>query len=306
MAELPLVVTANGEKILERVRRDRDELRAALRRHGALLLRDFEVGGVDGFESVVNELSGPTLRYVERSSPRAVIKGGVYTSTDYPPENEIFLHNENSYQAAWPLVLYFYCVRPPLTQGATPLADTRRVCAAVDPVVRAEFGRRKWMVVRNYGEEVGLSWREAFNTDDREKVLKHCADNGIRAQWRGNSLHTTAVRDALHRHPETGDLVWFNHIVAFHVSTLPEPVRLGLLEMFGEENLPNNTYYGDGAPIPDEVVNHLRSCYRHASVRFDYRRDDILVVDNMLTSHGREPFTGPRRIAVAMAEASGG
>jgi hypothetical protein len=160
--------------------------------------------------------------------------------------------------------------------------------------------------VRNYGEEVGLSWREAFNTDDREQVLRHCADNGIRAEWRGDGLRTTTVRDALHRHPETGDLLWFNHIVAFHVSTLPEPVRLGLLEMFGKENLPSNTYYGDGAPIPDEVVDHLRSCYRNASVRFDYRRDDILVVDNMLASHGREPFTGPRRIAVAMAEASDG
>ncbi|MFJ8027014.1 hypothetical protein [Streptomyces sp. NPDC096311] len=32
--------------------------------------------------------------------------------------------------------------------------------------------------------------------------------------------------------------------------------------------------------------------------------DDVLVVDNMLAAHGREPFTGPRKIAVAMAEPS--
>ena len=51
----------------------------------------------------------------------------MYTSTDYPPSEEIFLHNENSYQATWPLTLFFSCVTPPDTLGSTPLADTRRV-----------------------------------------------------------------------------------------------------------------------------------------------------------------------------------
>jgi alpha-ketoglutarate-dependent taurine dioxygenase len=73
--------------------------------------------------------------------------------------------------------------------------------------------------------------------------------------------------------------------------------------MFGAEGLPANTYYGDGGEIPADVMDHLRAAYRAASVRFDYQRDDVLVVDNMTAAHGREPFTGPRKIAVAMAEA---
>jgi hypothetical protein len=32
---------------------------------------------------------------------------------------------------------------------------------------------------------------------------------------------------------------------------------------------------------------------------------DILMVDNMLVAHGREPFSGPRKILVAMAEPFG-
>jgi alpha-ketoglutarate-dependent taurine dioxygenase len=301
---LPLVVEGGGE-IVDRVRAGRAELREALVVHGAVLLRGFRVGGVEGFEAVVRELSGPALAYSERSSPRTVIKGHVYTSTDYPADQEIFLHNENSYQAGWPRVLYFHCVEPPHTQGATPLADTRRVLEAIDPDVREEFTRRRWMVVRNYSDEVGLSWRAAFGTGSRDEVSRYCAENGIRACWRDDGhLRTEAVRDAVHRHPVTGASVWFNHATVFHITTLPEPVRLGLLEMYGEDGLPGNTYYGDGAPIPDAVTEHLRACYRAAAVRFDYRRDDVLVVDNMLAAHGREPFTGPRRIAVAMAEPS--
>jgi alpha-ketoglutarate-dependent taurine dioxygenase len=37
-------------------------------------------------------------------------------------------------------------------------------------------------------------------------------------------------------------------------------------------------------------------------VIFPWRQDDILMLDNFLVSHGREPFVGPRRILVAMAE----
>ncbi|MFF3767589.1 TauD/TfdA family dioxygenase [Streptomyces sp. NPDC001922] len=299
----PQLVEGDGAPAAEYARVGRADLRTALRRRGALLLRGFDVGGPDGFADVVRALSDEPLAYTERSSPRSVIKGRVYTSTDYPPQEEIFLHNENAYQAAWPLTLFFHCVRPPLTEGATPLADTRRVLAALDDSVREEFVRRGWSVVRNYRADLGLTWAEAFGTDSRTEVDRYCARNGIETRWfDGGRLRTRAVRQAVHRHPVTGESVWFNHATVFHVTTLPESARLGLLEMVGEENLPSQTYYGDGGAIPQDVTDHLRACFREASTRFDYRADDVLVVDNMLVAHGREPFTGPRRIAVAMAE----
>ncbi|TCJ94955.1 TauD/TfdA family dioxygenase [Nocardia alba] len=303
---IPFVVDGAGPA-LDRLRADRTALRDRLTEHGAVLLRGFDVGGTDGFESCVRAISGELLTYVEQSSPRTRIKGNVYTSTEYPQHAEIPLHNEMSYQAIWPLTLFFHCVEPPQTQGATPLSSTRRVYELIDPAVRAEFERRRWMVVRNYGEDIGLRWWTAFGTEDRREVERLCAAGGVEPEWReGNALRTTAVRDVVHRHPKTGVPLWFNHIVLFHESSLAPTVREGLLDIYGCDGLPNNTYYGDGAPIPDEVVAHLRQCYRDASTRFDYRRDDLLIVDNMATAHGREPFTGPRRIAVAMSEASNG
>lgn len=305
--QLPLTVDGGDHRLVEHIRHHREELREQLRTHGALLFRDFAVDGVDGFDAVVRELSGEPLTYAERSSPRQSIKGNVYTSTEYPPQEEIFAHNENSYQAVWPLVLYFYCIEPPLTLGATPLSSTRALYRAIDPAVREEFERRRWSVVRNYGGGLGLPWTEVFNTDDREEVERHCAGQGIETTWIGSDrLRTRAVRDAVHKHPVTGDQVWFNHATFFHVSTLPEELRLGLQAMCKPEDLPSNTYYGDGEPIPDDVLDHLRECYRATSVRFDYRRHDVLVIDNMLSTHAREPFTGPRKIAVAMAEPYGG
>ncbi|OLR93059.1 TauD/TfdA family dioxygenase [Actinokineospora bangkokensis] len=299
---LPHVVAASGSAT-EYLAAHREQVRARLREHGAVLLRGFDIGGVDGFDAVVRAVSGAPLTYAERSSPRSTIKGQVYTSTDYPPAEEIFLHNENSYQASWPLSLFFYCVTPPDTLGATPLADTRRVLASIDPQVREEFTRRGWRVVRNFTDGFGVPWRQAFNTDDRAEVAAYCAKNGVEVEWVGaDGLRTTARRAAVHHHPVTGEPVWFNHATFFHVTTLAEEVCEGLRELFGEDELPTNTYFGDGGRIPDDVVAHLRDCYRAATRRFDWQRDDVLVVDNMLSAHAREPFTGPRKIAVAMAE----
>ncbi|WP_405363432.1 TauD/TfdA family dioxygenase [Kitasatospora sp. NBC_00085] len=302
---LPFVLAADapGTPVADVLPAARPLIRRRLLEHGAVLLRGFEVGGVDGFAGVVRAVSGEPLAYAERSSPRSTIKGQVYTSTDYPPAEEIFLHNENSYQADWPLTLFFSCVRPPDTLGATPLADTRRIHRSIDPAVREEFAARGWMVVRNFTDGFGVPWQQAFNTDDRAEVERYCARNGIEPRWTGeNGLRTLARRQAVHRHPVTGETVWFNHLAFFHVSTLAADVCAGLREMYDEEDLPTNTYYGDGAPVPDEVVAHLRACYRAEQRRFDWQLGDVLVVDNMLAAHGREPFTGPRRIAVAMAE----
>ncbi|MEU6556252.1 TauD/TfdA family dioxygenase [Streptomyces sp. NPDC046915] len=303
--DLPYTVNHTGTGLVETLTRRRAEIRERLHTHGAVLLRGFDMGGTQGHEAAVTTLSGPPLSYTERSSPRRAIQGRIYTSTDYPPTEEIFLHNENSYQASWPMTLFFHCVRPAATQGATPLADTREVLRAVDPEVVEEFTRRRWTVTRTYREELGLPWQYVFDTADRAEVDAYCAARGLRTEWRGKDvLRTVAVRDAVHRHPRSGERVWFNHITVFHVSTLPAVVRQGLLEMVGEEELPSNTYFGDGGPIGEDVLDHLRSCYRAALTRFDYQADDLLVVDNMLAAHGREPFTGPRQVAVAMAEPS--
>jgi alpha-ketoglutarate-dependent taurine dioxygenase len=279
---------AMGERLLE---------------HGAVLLRGFDIAAIAGFEQVVRTLSGPLLAYSERSSPRSSILNEVYTSTDYPREEEIFLHNENSYQAAWPRRLHFFCATPPESNGATPLADTRVVLTAIDPDVRAEFTRRGWMVVRNFHDGFGPSWQYVFGTDEPSDADAYCQNHGIRTEWRSdNALRTTAVRRPVHVHPQSGQHVWFNHIAFFHHTTLPAEVCEGLLGLFDEADLPTDTRYGDGGKIPDDVVAHLRDCYRNAQVRFDWRRDDVLIIDNMLAAHGREPFTGPRKIAVAMTE----
>jgi alpha-ketoglutarate-dependent taurine dioxygenase len=274
-----------------------------LLRHGGLLFRGFAVERPAQLESFIHAVSGEALEYRERSSPRSTVEGRVYTSTDYPPSFPIFLHNENSYQSTWPLKIFFYCQQPAASGGETPIADCRRVFAAIDPRVRDRFVEKGWMYVRNFGDGLGLDWRTVFQTADKDAVEAHCRNHGIEVEWKdGDRLRTRAVRPAVTRHPKTGDTLWFNHATFFHVSTLAPEIRDGLLADFAENDLPANTYYGDGSPIEPEALEHLRSLFHRETLSFPWQRGDVLLLDNMMVAHGRAPYSGERKILVGMAE----
>jgi alpha-ketoglutarate-dependent taurine dioxygenase len=282
---------------------NRAYLNAQLSKHGAILFRDFKLKSIDEFEQLIKAVSGESLAYHERSSPRHEVKGNIYTSTDYPAEQSIFLHNENSYQQIFPLKIFFYCVTPAEGGGETPLADCRRVFERIAPEITDRFIRKGWMYVRNFGHGFGLPWQTVFQTADKAAVEEHCRAAGVEVEWKDDQhLRTRAVRTAVAKHPRTGETVWFNHAAFFHVSTLEPMIREALLSEFEEEYLPSNSYYGDGSPIEHWVLDALREAYYKEMVSFSWEKGDVLMLDNMLIAHGRAPYSGPRKIVVGMAE----
>ena len=302
---LPLVVepAAAGLNLVAWAAERRAWVEEQLHRHGAILFRGFGVEAAERFEQFIEATSNGPLEYHERTSPRSSVGGRVYTSTDYPPEHPIFLHNEQSYNVTYLRKIYFCCLRPADAGGETPLADTRKVFARLRPETRRRFLEQGYTYARNFGDGLGLPWRDAFQTSSRAEVERYCREHDIELEWKpGDRLRTRQTRPAAALHPATGEAAWFNHATFFHVSTLPPPVRDRLLEEFAEEDLPNNTYYGDGSRIEPEVLEELRAAYLAEKVVFPWRAGDVLLVDNVLASHGREPFAGPRRVVAGMAD----
>ncbi|MDF0674713.1 MAG: TauD/TfdA family dioxygenase [Nitrospira sp.] len=306
---LPLLVqpTVTGLSIVGWAEQQREWVQTRLLYHGAILFRNFQVNGVTDFEQCVTALSGGALEYRFRASPRTQVGANVYTATDYPPDQSIFPHNEHAYSPVFPLQLFFYCAVPAQNGGETPIGDTREVHRSIDPEIKRRFLKKQIMYVRNYGDGFGLPWPTVFQTEDRSQVEAYCRSVGIEVEWKtGNRLRTRQVGPAVMRHPRTQEPIWFNHGTFFHVSTLEPTIREALLKEFTEEDLPQNTYYGDGQPIEPDVLEHLRSIYQEAMVVFPWQQGDVLLLDNMLALHGRRPFSGPRKILVAMAEACRG
>lgn len=88
----------------------------------------------------------------------------------------------------------------------------------------------------------------------------------------------------------------------WHVSTLPAEVAEYLLTEYGPEGVPRSAFYGDGSPIEDETVELIGRLYEENAVSVPWQRGDVLIVDNFLATHAREPFHGDRRILVAMSD----
>lgn len=270
-----------------------------LARHGAVRFTGFGIGFED-FPAAAAALAGPPVPYRERSSPRTELAPGVYSSTDHPADQPIALHNENSYQAAFPARLVFCCLSEADQGGGTPLADCRRILARLPAPVVAAFRARQVRYVRNYGGGLGLAWQDALGAD-RDTVARYCGEAGLTADWQPDGrLRTTAVRPAIAVHPGTGEQTWFNHAAFFHVSSLPPALSAAVLAQFGEDDLPANTYYGDGGRIEPATLAAIREAYEREAVCAPWRRGDVLLIDNLLVAHGRQPFTGNRRVVVSM------
>ena len=275
----------------------------SLRERGGILFRGFHLGSPSEFQRLISVISGELLRYAYASTPRTQVSGGIYTSTEYPANQRIPLHNEMSYARSWPMKIWFYCERPADSGGETPIADGREVFQRIDADVRDRFARKKVMYVRNYGEGVDLSWQEAFNTSSPAEVERFCVNAGIEFEWKaGGRLRTRQVCQAVATHQATGEKVWFNQAHLFHASSLDPDVRDKLLSQFSPEDLPRNACYGDGSPIETEALEEIRKAYEQSEVIFPWRAGDILLLDNELIAHGRRSYQGQRRVLVGMAE----
>lgn len=281
----------------------REVVERAKTRFGGVLLRGFAPLGVAGFERFAADFGKPLLDYEFGSTPRSRVEKGVYSSTEYPADQWIDQHNEQSYTLRWPASILFYCDVAPQSRGATPVADSRRVHARLDAALRARFAAHGVMYVRNYGNGLDVPWEQVFGTQDHREVERYCRANRIECEWLddGETLRTRQVCQSEARHPVTGDRVWFNQAHLFHVSNLPPTVREALLEVVDEDRLPRNTFFGDGTPIDPSMLDDIRAVYRDTMLCFPWQAGDTLVLDNMLMSHGRAPFTGKRRVLVAMS-----
>lgn len=280
----------------------RDLVDGQLARYGALLFRGFRVGSVGEFERFAQALC-PELfgEYGDLPSEQGGEK--VYKSTPYPAEKAILFHNESSHQHRWPLKQWFYCITAAAERGETPIVDCREVYRRLDPERRDEFTRKGLLYVRNFVRSLDVGWQDFFRNSDRSAIESYCRRAGIELEWLpDDGLRIKQRSPAVAIHPQTGETVFFNQIQLHHASFLEPEVRSSLLSLFGAEGLPRNVYFGDGSPIADDLAQAIGRLYWELSVQFPWQERDILMVDNMITAHARNPYVGERRIAVAMGQ----
>src|SRR5947208_5055508 len=274
----------------------RDALHAAVVEHGSLLVRGLRLRDVAETEAVFRRL-GSLMTEKEAFAGRRRYSEGVYSSSKWPPNQQMCMHHELSYRLEFPGLMLFACLTAPASGGATTVSDSPTVLGALPADLVQRFEREGWMLVRNYNEDFGASVEEAFGTADRGEVERYCRANATEFEWQPDgTLRTWQRRSAVVRHPVTGQRCWFNQVAFLNERTIDPEVREYLVDLYGEDGLPFTTRFGNGDPVGEDIVELLNETYEAHTLREPWQSGDLLLVDNVRTAHAREPYEGPRAV----------
>ena len=299
----PMLVVDPDGAALDWAGGHRDAVRTAVAEHGSLLVRGLGLDRSNAGAVFQRLATRGLMTEREAFAPRTAHVDGGYSSTKWPANQPMCMHHELSYAAEFPGTMMFACVTAPGEGGATAVADGPTVLEALPAELVARFERDGWLLSRNYNDEVGASWADAFGTEDRAAVEAYCRANAIEFEWQPeDGLRTRQRRRAVLRHPVSGVRCWFNQVAFLSEWTLDPEVREFLVDMYGPDGLPFNTHFGSGEAITEDVVALLNDVYHAHTRREPWQDGDLLLVDNIRTAHSREPYEGPREVLVGMAD----
>lgn len=300
---LPLIFepTLRNVQLASWIRRHRHEVDRDLAHHGALLFRGLAIDSPEMMQEVAASLIA-SLVFENGEHTPVHDAPGVQVPVNYPADHKLFWHNENTFNNRWPTRILFACGKPADTGGETPLVDSRRIFEALPDEITAAFATRQIRYVRTYNANLGLPWQTVFLTDDPRHAEAKCREQDIAYEWLPDgSLQTTAVRPAIYRHPQTGEWCWCNQLQHWHPACLDAQARKVFADIEGG-GFPRTCWYGDGKPIPDDVVRTILETYTTHEVMFRWEKGDLLVLDNLMIAHGRNPYRGERHLYVAMGD----
>lgn len=294
------------DQFISYFQKSRTDIGHKLGSYGAIKFKGVRIRSLQVFQEIVDAIAEKFLNYVDGNSPRTKLSGNVYTSTEYDMSAKITMHNELSYSAKWPGKLFFSCMKPAASMGETLLADSRVILKKMNQDIVSDIMHRGIIYYRNLhgGKGIGPSWQDTFETDDKEQVEGYCHSYGIRHEWKTNGgLRLCQPAKGIIKHRHNGEMVWFNQIDQFHPCHLEEEVYEGLLAVYDcPEDFPMYVTFGDGSLISEDMVREIILTTNEVTLAPAWQNDELLIVDNELVSHGRNPYTGQREVLVAMSE----
>jgi hypothetical protein len=296
------VVVPAGAEATEWAKAHRDLLRAAVAEHGAVRVSGFDFAG-GAAPGIMRLLADDLVGDREGFAPRRSVADRIYTTSRWPAGQPMCMHHTMSYLIEVPSMLVFACLEAPARGGGTPLASAAEVLAALPGDLVERFRREGWLLTRTYHDSVGIAWAGAFGTDDRAVVEAYCVANDMTATWLPDGgLRTTQRRRAVITHPKTGEELWFNQFAFLNEWTMAPEIREYLVDVYGRESLPLNTFHGDGSEVKPEIIELINATYDAVTRESEWAVGDLLLVDNLRMAHARRPYEGTRTVLVALAD----
>lgn len=300
---------------------NRAAIDALLIESGALVLRGFAIPDTTSFGALIDSYDAPNFGYTAGAAPRGQLAPRVFETTVAPAHVVLGLHQEMAYLPNYPKRVAFYCRVAAVTGGETHISNFRRVTAEIDREFYREVEQRGVLYTRNFRDKsivtgvqyldvMHRSWQDAFSTEDRDKVIDDCNAMGLEAKWLDDGSVSTYFRaPGIIDHPQTKERIWFNQIATLIINSDSVGDNYALYQRYYGVNqrdsgdsrpYPYDSAFGDGARFPQQSLKDALDLYEKYKVAFPWSYGDVLLLDNFITAHGRNCFTGLRDIQVAL------
>eukprot|EP01064_Diplonema_japonicum_P017488 TRINITY_DN2561_c7_g1_i1.p1 TRINITY_DN2561_c7_g1~~TRINITY_DN2561_c7_g1_i1.p1 ORF type:complete len:386 (+),score=93.41 TRINITY_DN2561_c7_g1_i1:65-1222(+) len=295
------------------VRKHMDE---NLSKYGAVLLRGTPMKTPDDFSKFI-ELSGWQTKGDDdfaramqaRSMTSTCVSQYARTASDDHRNYTIEPHHEY-HTVGFPNIILLFCQECPETGGEWPVGDGRQILKELRPDVVEKFeklGARYCLYYPSKESSEGARYNnwETNLLPTKVETENYLNDRGYTVEWQEDGgLRYWQNYPAVREHPSTGEKVWFNQIHAHHKSFYechPNFADPAVWQAVAEENKwPVDCTYGDGTPIEQETLDHIREVVWRNCVGVTPKPGDLLICDNWLSLHGRISFpAGERKVFAA-------
>ncbi|CAG7956287.1 unnamed protein product [Penicillium salamii] len=283
-----------------------------LARHGTLLFRDLPIHNAEDFSKFAHAFGYKPHEIIGIVVDRPLLAPNVAPANEAPKEVLIYNHNESPQVPHAPEYIFFYGHRVPAIGGESPISSSlelfhraqREIPEFIDEL--AEKGILSKVTYRAEKQfEGGSTLRQAFGKEIQDGDDESTKRRKIEAQisrygrgkhttweWIDDSLVLTHRLPAIRTQPGTNLPTLFTGLAAYWKRTQ--------LDTEARKNV-TQQLFGDGTPIPEKYLARLAEITDEIQVLHRWEKGDVLVFDNIVAQHGRQPWQGEQSDRVIQA-----
>ncbi|XP_058099989.1 clavaminate synthase-like protein At3g21360 [Magnolia sinica] len=290
------LLPCNRCDLIEMVRGEREQLTDLLLRHGAILFRGFGVSSAEEFSRVVEAFEWDDMPYMG-AAIRAKVVNRIFTANDSPLDQLIYFHHEMSLFKEFPSKIFFFCLEPSPEGSQTSILPSYIVVEKMEELM-AEFVAKLAQVGLTFrlrtvndadsGDIVkGKTWKELLKTNDKveaeKRALESIACDAMEFHSDGSADFIFGPLDPIKE--LGGKRVWFKPMLGYTGNE--KDVHIS---------------FGDGSPFPPKATEAYKKISVENSVDLSWQKGDVLLVDNLMNQHARQPGKQPRTILVSLCK----
>lgn len=285
--------------------------------HGTLLFRGLPIHSAEDFSKFAHAFGYSPHEIIGIVVDRPLLAPNVAPANEAPKEVLIYNHNESPQVPHAPEYIFFYCHSAPKEGGETPISSSLELFQRAQEEIPnfiselAEKGiqsRVTYKVEKQYagGSTLKQAFGKEINDGDDEATRRAKIEHQIRRYGRGEhttwewaddgqTLILTHRLPAIRTQPASGLPTLFTGLAAYYKNFLaPDSPNAG------RKNV-TQQLFGDGKPIPEHYLQKLAAITDDIRVLHKWQQGDVLVYDNVIAQHGRQPWEGRQEDRVILA-----